>query len=188
MMTIQSRMNKIRDEIINLKSNTAKQKPTSASLQNDRKIAKEEASNYAQYQQQLSVLNIALEMHLSRINSEQAVMETAAVNKKNVAVVEELERMYIQKTTREEMKEKLQNEIANEDQRTQLIIEKLPAEQAQEYMRLSQENQKLLEKIGKMQEEIRNVKESMGQLQEKFVYNNVSSGTNQMGFAYFGFS
>lgn len=173
-MTIQSQMNKIRDEIVNLKTNTVKQKPTSASLQNDRKTAKEEASNYAKYQQQLSVLNIALEMHLSRISSEQAVAETATVNKKNATVVEELEKMYIQKTTREEIKAKLENEIAHENQRTQLIIEKLPSEQAEEYIKHAEKNQRLLTQIAKMQEEIRNVKESMGQLQQKFVYDNVS--------------
>lgn len=161
--------------MMNLKTTTAKQKPTSASLQNDRKMAKEEAANYAQYQQQLSVFNIALEMHLSRISSEQAIAETAATNKKNAALVEELERMFIQKTTREEIKGKLEKEIQDEEQRTQLIIEKLPPEQAREYVMYSEENKKLLEEIGKMQEEIKSVKESMGQLQEKFVYNNVSS-------------
>lgn len=175
MMTIQSQMNKIREEILNLKTITAKRKPTSASLQNDRKIAKEEAANYAQYQQQLSILNIALEMHLSRISSEDTIAETAAVNKKNASVVEELERMFIQKTTREEIKTKLENEVENEEQRTKMIIEKLPSHQAEEYMRYSEENKTLVEKIGKMQEEIRNVKESIGQLQDKFVYNNVSS-------------
>lgn len=174
MTTIQSHMNSIRDEIINLKNNTAKQKPTSATLHNDRKAAKEEAANYAQYQQQLSVLNIALEMHLSRISPEQAIAETAAANKNNAAVVEELERMFIQKSTREEIKAKLEKDIDNEDKRTQMIIEKLPPEQAQEYMLFSEENKKLLDRIGKMQEEIRTVKESLGQFQEKFVYNNVS--------------
>lgn len=159
---------------MNLKTHTAKQKPTSATLQNDRKTAKEEATTYAQFQQQLGILNIALEMHLSRISSEQAVAETAAVNKRNASVVEELERMYIQKTTREEMKANLEKEIFNEDKKTQQIIDKLPPEQAHEYMMYSDENQKLLTKIERMQEEIRGFKESMGQLQEKFVYNNVS--------------
>lgn len=174
MTTIQSHMNRIKDEIINLKSSTAKQKPTSASLQNDRKTAKDEAANYAQFQKQLNVLNIALEMHLSKISSEQAIAETAATNKNNTAIVEELERMFIQKTTREEMKVKLEKEIENEDKRTQIMINKLSAEQAQEYMMFSEENKKLLEKIQKVQEEIRSVKESIFQFQEKIVYNNVS--------------
>lgn len=174
MMTIQSHMNKIREEIMHLKTTTTKQKPTSASLQNDRLTAKVEAANYAQYQQQLSVLNIALEMHLSKISTEETIAETAAVNKKNAKVVEELERMFIQKTTREEMKAKLEKELKDEDQTMQMIIEKLPREQAQEYLAYSEENKKLITKIEDMQEEIRNVKESIEQLQEKFIYNDVS--------------
>lgn len=108
---IQSHMNKIREEIANLTSRAAKYKPTSGSLHDDRNIAKEGARVYANHQQQLSVLNIALEMHLSRINNEQAVSETAAVNMKNTAMTEELDLLFMQKTRCEESKNKVEEEI-----------------------------------------------------------------------------
>lgn len=110
-MTVQSHMNKIREEISNLSSRAAKYKPTSASLKDDRNTAKEEAKVYAKHQQQLSVLNIALEMHLSRITNEQAVSQTAAINMKNTSMTEELDRLFVQKTKSEETKNQLQEEI-----------------------------------------------------------------------------
>lgn len=108
---VQSHMNKIREEIANLNSKTAKNKPASASLNEDRRMAKEEAKVYAKYQQQLSVLNIALEMHLSRIGNDQAVLETAEINKKNTSMMEELDRLFFQKTRCEETKNALEEEM-----------------------------------------------------------------------------
>lgn len=110
-MAIQSHMNKIREEIANLTSRTSKHKPASATLSGDRKMAQEEAKVYAKYQQQLSALNIALEMHLSRISNEQAVSETAEINKKNAAMTEELDRRFLQKSRCEEIKNLLEEEL-----------------------------------------------------------------------------
>lgn len=108
---VQSHMNKIREEIASLSSRAAKYKPTSGSLHDDRRTAKEGARIYANYQQQLSVLNIALEMHLSRINNDQAVSETAAINMKNSSMIEELDMLFMQKTRCEESKNKVEEEI-----------------------------------------------------------------------------
>lgn len=121
-MMIQSHMNKIREEVANLSSRSAKHKPTSGSLHDDRNTAKEGAKVYAKHQQQLSILNIALEMHLSRINNEQAVSETAAINMKNTSMTEELDLLFIQKTKCEETKTKLEEEIKQVSNLRQVIF------------------------------------------------------------------
>lgn len=95
----------------NLKSRTAKNKPASATLSGDRKVAQEEAKVYAKYQQQLSALNIALEMHLSRISNEQAVSETAEINKKNAGLAEELDILFLKKTRCEEILHSLEEDL-----------------------------------------------------------------------------
>lgn len=111
MALVQGHMNKIRDEIGDLKSKTSRQKPTSAALAGDREAAKEGARVYEAAQKELGVLNIALEMHLSKIGPEETVSETAEVNKKNSAMLEELNKLYQQKNRCEESKKKLLEDI-----------------------------------------------------------------------------
>lgn len=160
---IKIQMQKIREEIHNMLKTISKNKIYSGCLAHTRTIAKQRAQAYTNYEKELNVLNIVLEINLICMSESEILKDISNIKAKNATLSVKLDDLSTIKMRAENLKNKIEEEFT---QYTQNILERCSSEERQEHDNLLKENEKYLYTIVNHKRKISIFKQDIVKLQE----------------------
>lgn len=162
---IRNHMRQIQDEIVSLTCTSSSVKTTRVSLTNERKIAKDRARTYIDYENQLSVFNLALEFFMARKTDPEIKRDISTVKEHNQSISTKLDTIFVCKSQHEEAKNDLLAETEELKQREDSVINNLSIEHVEEYKTLLDSNHKHLQVIAKLRQKIDETKRTLNALE-----------------------
>lgn len=144
---ISAQMMKIRDEIHKILRTISNNKIYAGCLANTRVIAKQKAQVYANYEKELNVLNIALEINLNGMSKNEILRDISDMKAKNAALSMELDDLSTRTLRAANLENKMKEQL-------QQYTQSFSREERQEYDNLQEENKKYLDTINKHQKKI----------------------------------
>lgn len=163
---IRNHMKQISDEIANLTCRSSSNKLANASLESDRKIAKNRAKIYSEFEQKLSVLNVAIEFCLLRKNENEITNDISVVKQQNQSILNGLDAFFIRKSRSDEIRNHLAAQIREIKDQEEHIISSFSNRKLEEYKNLLHLNDNHLRTVAKLKQKIDETKRSTRAFEE----------------------